>query len=201
MTAEAAKLGPNSTTRLLGQDDTLDYGSRPDIERDTSGISEDTDDITPLPFKALLIPQVVLPVAIYTIQTIVDMSSIFLLPLVYSTSIPVGGLGFDPYQIGVILSAWGVLNIIVQLTLLAPAIRRFGPRAVHIFTYACYFVNIALYPLLSYFARRSGEVDWRVWMVIIAQLTCRLMNGMSYGRSFMIILFVLANRELQVLYK
>lgn len=143
-----------------------------------------TKDITPPPFKALLVPQVILPVTIYALQAFIDMSSQFLLPLVYSTSIPIGGLGLDAYDIGIILSAWGVFNAAVLLTLLGPAIRRFGPRAVHIFSYGTYFVNIGSYPLLSYFARRAGGVDGYVWAVIVLQLVCRFVNGMSYGLSF-----------------
>ena len=119
------------------------------------------------------------------VQALVDMSSQVLLPLMYSTSIELGGLGLDAYQIGLILSGWGVMSAIVMITALGPAIRKFGPRAVHIFCYATYFVNLALYPLLAHFVQRSGRVDAKAWAVVVVQLACRLANGMSYGTSFL----------------
>ena len=119
------------------------------------------------------------------VQALVDMSSTVLLPLMYSTSIPWGGLGFDAYHIGIILSVWGVIFAVVMVMVLGRTIRKYGPRKVHIFCYATYFVNIALYPLLAHLVRRSGSVDAKVWAVIVIQLVCRLANGMSYGALFL----------------
>ena len=119
------------------------------------------------------------------VQALVDMSSQVLLPLMYSTSIELGGLGLDAYQIGLILSGWGVMSAIVMITVLGWAIRKFGPRAVHIFCYATYFVNLALYPLLAHIVQRSGRVDAKAWAVVVVQLACRLANGMSYGTFFL----------------
>ncbi|GLB44763.1 putative major facilitator superfamily protein [Lyophyllum shimeji] len=82
----------------------------------------------PPPFSALLIPQVLLPLVVYMVLAFISTSSQMLLPLMYSTSIPIGGLGLDPYHIGIILSAFGFVNAIVQLLLLPPLVRRFGPK-------------------------------------------------------------------------
>ena len=140
---------------------------------------------TPATVRSLLIPQVILPLAVYMVHALVEMSSIVLLPLMYSTSIPLGGLGFDAYHIGVILSVWGVIYTVAMVMVLGRTIRKFGPRAVHIFCYATYFVNIALYPLLAHLVRRSGSVDAKAWAVIVVQLACRQANGMSYGTPFL----------------
>ena len=139
----------------------------------------------PATFQDLLIPQVLLPLAVYMVQALVDMGSQVLLPLMYSTSIELGGLGLSAYDIGLILSGWGVMSAIVMIMVLGPAIRKFGPRTVHIFCYSMYFVNLALYPLLAHFVQHSGRVDAKVWAVIVVQLACRLANGMSYGTSFL----------------
>ena len=139
----------------------------------------------PATFKDLLIPQVLLPLAVYMVQALVDMSSQVLLPLMYSTSIELGGLGLSAYDIGLILSGFGVVSAITMITALGWVIRRFGPRAVHIFCYATYFVNLALYPLLAHFVQRSGRVDAKAWAVIVLQLACRVANGMSFGTFFL----------------
>jgi len=115
------------------------------------------------------------------VQAVIDMSSQVLLPLMFSTSIELGGLGLDAYDIGIIMSGWGVINAIFMVMVLGRVIRKFGPRAVHIFCYATYFGNIALYPLLAHYVQRSGRVDAKAWAVIVVQLACRLANGMSYG--------------------
>ena len=114
------------------------------------------------------------------VQALVDMSSTILLPLMYSTSIPLGGLGFDAYHIGIIMSVWGV--VYARVMVLGRAIRRFGPRTVHIFSYGTYFANFALYPLLAYLVRHSGSVDAKAWGAIVVRLACRLVNGKSYGK-------------------
>lgn len=109
------------------------------------------------------------------------MSCQVILPLMYSTSISLGGLEFDAYRIGMLLSISGVVNSVVMLFVLGRAVRVFGARAVHIFSYSTYLLHIVLYPIASSLAQRSGGVDGTVWAVIIVQLMCRLMNGMSYG--------------------
>jgi len=166
-----------STTPLLNRHQV--YGSRENAE------GRDIVEETPATFRSLLIHQVIFPLAVYMVQALVDMSSTVLLPLMYSTSIPLGGLGFDAYHIGVILSVWGVIYAVVMVLVLGRAIRKFGPRTVHIFCYATYFVNIALYPLLAHFVQGSRRVDAKIWAVIVVQLICRLANGMSYGTPFL----------------
>ncbi|RDB25878.1 Protein ZINC INDUCED FACILITATOR-LIKE 1 [Hypsizygus marmoreus] len=195
---EAAKSNTDSTTRLLEDHDSVDYGSSEgsNVSRESRRRSSSTilDTEQPPPFKALLTPQVIITLSVYTFLAFVDMSSQILLPLVYSTSIPLGGLGFDAYQIGVILGVWGVINVIVQLSFLGNLIRRFGPTKVHIFSQCSYVWNIGLYPLLSFLVKRSGRVDAKVWTVMIVQLALRLTNNMAYGSIQVLIVDVAPNR-------
>ena len=109
-----------------------DYDSREDSEK--SGKAEETEVAeAPATFRDLLIPQVVLPLVVFMVQAVIDMGVKVLLPLMFSTSIELGGLGFDPYHIGVIMSVWGIINAIFMITVFGRAIRKFGPRTVHIF--------------------------------------------------------------------
>jgi hypothetical protein len=103
-------------------------------------------------------------------------------PLVYSTSTSLGGVGFTPYTIGLIMGVWGFLNALVQLTLLGPAIRYFGPRKMIFISLMNYMIIISLYPVLGYFARRAGYADGRVWAVIMIQLTCMITNSAAYSK-------------------
>ncbi|KAG5636708.1 hypothetical protein H0H81_007104 [Sphagnurus paluster] len=180
--SQEEQLEVHSTTPLLVQDAT-NYGSNDPPPK--------ADDTSPAPFSALLIPQVLIPILVYMMIAFVDMSSITLLPLVYSTSIPVGGLGLDAYHIGILLSIFGFVNALVQLFLLGKFIRRFGPRRICMAAQISYFLNAALYPVLIGFARRAGYVDLKTWMVVAAQLVLRLTNGMAWGvyihRSFLLL--------------
>jgi len=160
-----------------------DYDSREDIEKSGKAAETEVAEASAT-FWDLLIPQVVLPLVVFMVQAVIDMSVKVLLPLMYSTSIELGGLGFDAYHIGVIMSVWGVINAIFTIMVFGRAIRKFGSRTVHIFCYVTYFVNIALYPLLVHFVQRSGRVDAKVWAVIVLQLACQLGNGVSYGVFF-----------------
>lgn len=184
--AKAAELDPSSTTRLLGSEHSACYGSSgvaPGLEIVETGVPQpagsDTD--APPPFSALLIPQVLIPLSVYMFLAFIDMSSQVLRPLVYSTSISLGGLGFDPYRIGMIMGIWGVTNVIFQLFFLARAIRRFGPRTMLITGMASYIASLGLYPLLSFFVRSSGRVDAKVWAVIISQLIFQMANYVAWG--------------------
>ncbi|KAF8071542.1 major facilitator superfamily domain-containing protein [Lyophyllum atratum] len=181
---------PGSSTPLLASaNPSYGSGNIPEELREPacSEEGEAAKTETPPPFSALLIPQVMIPLLVYMVLAFVDMSSQVLLPLMYSTSIPVGGLGLDPYRIGIILSAFGFFNAIVQLTFLGRLIRRFGPRAMCIVATISYIGNIGLYPLLGYYARKAGRVDGKVWAVIVPQLLFRLTNGMGYGSIQIII--------------
>ncbi|KAG6897014.1 hypothetical protein C0992_004658 [Termitomyces sp. T32_za158] len=167
---------PSASTRLkqkgesiisaessLLDNETPTYGST-DLSPNEQSTRVDTD--APVPFRGLLIPQVLTPLLVYTFLAFVDM---------------IGGLGFDAYRIGVILSVFGFVSAFVQLFFLGKLVRRFGPRYLLAFTQLSNAVNIGLYPLLSFFARRAGRADGIVWTIIVLQLISRLTNGMGWG--------------------
>ncbi len=104
-----------------------------------------------------------------------------LMPLMYSTSIPVGGLGFSPFQIGQILSAWGLINAIVQCVFTGRLLRMFGARRMFIISIGFMFVAILAFSFESYFARLAGRVDEKVITLLLIQLTCNLMTFVAIG--------------------
>ncbi|KAF7323569.1 Protein ZINC INDUCED FACILITATOR-LIKE 1 [Mycena kentingensis (nom. inval.)] len=104
-----------------------------------------------------------------------------LFPLMYATSISLGGLGMSPSQIGVIRGVWGVFNTLFQLLAAPRIIRRIGPRKAFIAAYSNFVVCFGAYPVLSLFAQRAGRVDPWVWSIIVLQGVSNLFISMSYA--------------------
>jgi MFS family permease len=119
--------------------------------------------------------------ASYGFLAFIDMCIQVLLPLVYSTSIPLGGLGFDAYRIGTIMGTWGFINAIVQGLFLGPTVRRFGARRTFIASQMSFVVILGLYPVIAFSARRAGRVDATVWAVLLIQLILQFSRGLAYG--------------------
>ncbi|KAF9468187.1 major facilitator superfamily multidrug-resistance, DHA1 sub-family [Collybia nuda] len=192
------KSDPDPATSLLTHNNDTNYGTTR-IESDYSPIESGTTTPNstfekPPPLSALLVPEVVISVGTYMLLCFIDMSAQVLRPLVYSTSIANGGLGFDPYRIGSIMGTWGVINAILQVVFLGKVIRRFGPRNMHILSQFSHLISTALYPLLGYFVRQSGTVDAKVWTVIIIQLIFQITNNMAYTSIMILIIDSAPNR-------
>ncbi|KAF8228343.1 MFS general substrate transporter [Tricholoma matsutake] len=194
--AKAANSNPNSTTGLLSDDNDINdinYGSTV-IDLQSGCNNESTAQRVlpgvagaPPPLHTLLVPRVMITMTSYGFLAFVDMCVHVLQPLVYSTSIPLGGLGFDPYRIGTIMGAWGLINALVQGLLLGPTVRQFGARKSFIASQISYVASLASYPLLTFFARRAGRVNAKVWVVLIVQLILRMASGLAYGSGQIII--------------
>jgi len=115
--------------------------------------------------------------------TFIDMSNFALLPLMYSTPIEYGGLGLDPLHIGIILGTSGLVNSIVQVNVLGPIIRRFGPRKVYRVSSLFFLVMIGMYPVLRFLIKRSGRVDGFIVAAIAVQVGLEVTVYMSYGEQ------------------
>ncbi|KAJ7484262.1 major facilitator superfamily multidrug-resistance, DHA1 sub-family [Mycena latifolia] len=180
----SASTDPTLTTNLIAGDrptygaiagadvtDTPTESGRPDTRVDEE-----------LPtMRELLVPRLVIPLLNYGFFCFSQTAFQVLFPLMYSTSIENGGLGFSPYQIGVTRGIWGVMNTFFQLFLAARLIRRFGAKRTYMFAFANFIICIGAYPLLSFCARRSQKVDGIVWMVVVIQLISNLAISMSYS--------------------
>ncbi|KAG5352291.1 hypothetical protein C0989_002966 [Termitomyces sp. Mn162] len=174
---------PDCTTSLLSGPNEQDYSATSTASTIESAESEDElRDLAPPPLLSLLTPPVQLTLLVYGFMTFSDMSLQVLRPLIYSTSISLGGLGFDPYRIGTIMGTWGVINAIFTLTCVPMLLRKFGARKIQIFTHFSYVSTLALYPILSYLVRRASGADALVWAVMVIQLTFALTTSASYGK-------------------
>ncbi|KAJ7199167.1 major facilitator superfamily domain-containing protein [Mycena pura] len=183
----AASAEPTSITGLLA-DETTGYGAmvRSDVaeavETPSSSRELATSADEELPtIRELLVPRLVIPLLNYGFYCFLSTAYQVLFPLMYSTSIPNGGLGFNPYQIGVTRGVWGVLNTLFLLFIAARLIRRFGVRNIYIFSFANFAICLGAYPLLNILARRAQRVDALVWAVVVVQGISNITLSWSYA--------------------
>ncbi len=135
--------------------------------------------------RSLMIRQVLVPLGCFSLLLFTETSYLVLIPLMYSTSIVNGGLGFSSFEIGFIMGVWGVYNVLWQGSVVSRLIRRFGPRRVHIFGYSCHLIGFSLFIIMNLLARAYGRVNGLIWTLIVVQfLFCNSMIYMSFGASF-----------------
>ncbi|KAJ3506744.1 hypothetical protein NLJ89_g6698 [Agrocybe chaxingu] len=178
---------PSEETRLLTQNDVYYDGSschsssRNDspnqCKSDLPTTNDDRNDLNRVLFSRHLL----FTLLNYAFLAFLDMGNFVLLPLMYSTSVPLGGLGLEPYRIGMILAAFGVINSVVQVFALGPLIRRYGARKMYIISFAAILGSFVLFPVLKILARRAGGVDRYVVACICLQLAFQTTILIGYG--------------------
>lgn len=110
----------------------------------------------------------------------VDVCLFPLFPLFYATPIEVGGLGLDPFQIALCLSAYGIVNGIIQILFFAKIIEKFGPRSLIIAGTMIYPLVLAMFPVMNLLSRSYG-VSPIVWTLLGFQLLITVGFDMSFG--------------------
>ncbi|PPQ68704.1 hypothetical protein CVT25_012105 [Psilocybe cyanescens] len=164
---------PTEETRLIDSGDCQNYGTEvvatscpadmsevctaKDTER--SGAKQSTGIL-----QIIFTRPILLTLLNHAFLTFLDMCYFTLIPLVYSTPVKYGGLGLDPFRIGVILATFGFCNSILQAKLLGGLIRKYGAR------------------------NRAGGVDGLVTGCIVVQLCSQSMIYMAYGSLQVVII-------------
>ncbi|KAF9075117.1 major facilitator superfamily domain-containing protein [Rhodocollybia butyracea] len=108
----------------------------------------------------------------YGLLSVTDMAwfVFVLIPLSYSSSIPIGGLGLSPYQVGLILGIFASINGIWNLLVLRKVLKRIGPRTMYIVSYASFLIIFPLLWIIRETAHAAGKVNALVWSLIVCQL-------------------------------
>ncbi|KAF8918982.1 major facilitator superfamily domain-containing protein [Mucidula mucida] len=166
---EKRKIILDERTGLLDSDSNGVESASPQIQIETPGVGE------------FFNKNLMLTVINYCALAFLSMGSTVLMPLMFSTSIEVGGLGFSPFEIGLILGVWGLLNATLQILFMGRVLRRFGERPVFISSMLAIFLASCAFAFESFFARRAGRVDALVWTLLCLQLICNFMLSASYG--------------------
>ncbi|KAJ3778566.1 major facilitator superfamily domain-containing protein [Lentinula raphanica] len=153
---------------------TLDVDVESDQETVLASDSEDEEDLKvdvepPATLKSILIPEVLLPIANYSLIALLDSSYTVLIPLTYTTSVPAGGLGLTPFHVGLILSVWGAANIPFPIFCIPRLIKRFGARTINFVGVCSFLVGFGSLSGLSMLASAFGHANWLVWALIPVQ--------------------------------
>ena len=164
--------------------------SNSDIPREESSDAADAqrkDKQKPPPLRSLLTKPVQLSIASYAMLALLEMAIMELIPLVWSTSVEFGGLGFEPALIGLWLSVYGCMTGIFFFAIFPHVVRRFGLRRVLITCIAFYAVEVIMFPLenlVLLHATRASTVA--VWPLVFLHLLSLSISVMGYCEIFFI---------------
>ncbi|KAH6909204.1 major facilitator superfamily domain-containing protein [Coprinopsis sp. MPI-PUGE-AT-0042] len=129
----------------------------------------------------LFVPEFLIILLNFGLFAFTEIARVALVPLFFSTPIDYGGLGLQPYQIGVIMSAFGLINGISSAICVGPAVRRYGPKKVFRFSIPFWLICFAGFPVANTLARQAGYVDWKVICVIVVQYISQLFFSPCYA--------------------
>lgn len=108
---------------------------------------------------------VIIAVTNYTSLSILNKCESALLPLFFAMPIEIGGLGFDPAQIGYILGAYSALTTFILAFVFGPFIRLVGERRFFILCISSHLLLWAAFPIVHQCALHFG-IGSNVWMGI-----------------------------------
>jgi hypothetical protein len=140
----------------------------------------------PLPLRALLVTRpVILSVANYAMMGLISMAAGVLIPLVWSTSVELGGLSMSPTPIGLWMSGCGLMNCIFQFVAFPRLVGRFGPRRVFITSILCFFPVYTMLPFENLASRHSSHgTTLTTTLLIILQLLALSFSDIGFGELF-----------------
>ena len=137
----------------------------------------------PVPLRALLTRPVVISVANYGMIGLLEISATALIPLVWSTSVELGGLSMSPASIGLWMAGYGFLNGIFQFVAFPSIVGRLGPRRVFIAGVLCFFPIYLMFPFENLALRNSGHGTSVVTgLLIILQLSAIAISDMGFSK-------------------
>jgi MFS family permease len=119
--------------------------------------------------------------------TLIEMASLALIPLVWSTPVEFGGLDMSPASIGLCMSAFGCVDGLFQFAVFPHLVRRFGLRRVFVTCVSACAVVIVMFPLENLVMRhavRVGGSTVTVWPLIFMQLLSFSALRMGFSTSF-----------------
>ncbi|EIW83771.1 MFS general substrate transporter [Coniophora puteana RWD-64-598 SS2] len=145
--------------------------------------------------RDLLIRPILIPIANYAFLAFTDMCLSVLQPLMFSTSISSGGLSLSTFEIGIIIGVWGIITGAFQAVCFPILLRRVGPRTLYTASYVCFFVAFAMFPLMSFLAKRAGRMDAATWAVLVMQFVMYGAAYCTYGCIFIYITNGAPNKE------
>jgi hypothetical protein len=142
----------------------------------------------PPPLRSVLTRPVLLSTANYAMLVLLQFACVSLIPLIWSTSVEFGGLGFSPVSIGSWLSVYGGIDGIFQFAVFPRLASRFGLRRVFVSSIAFCAVVVIIFPLENLVLRHRDTVSGptvTVWPLIFLQLLALSILTMGYSKSLL----------------
>ncbi|KAH9059731.1 MFS general substrate transporter [Lactarius vividus] len=119
-----------------------------------------------------------------------------LIPLVWSTSVELGGLGLSPASIGLWMSGYGWINGVVQYVLFPRFVSRLGPRRAFLTSVSMCALTYVLFPFENLALRHGSsgsEVAER--LLIMLQLLSAGIADMGYSTIYVYISSAVPNKR------
>jgi hypothetical protein len=126
---------------------------------------------------------VMVPLVNYGCLALIEQCCSVLMPLVYATSIPYGGLGLSSFAIGIIMTALGIIIGFSSAFGFPMLLRKMGIYRLYRTALRGYLVIITSFPVMNLLAKRAGCVDGYVIAVLVVQLFCVTATAMTFSES------------------
>lgn len=152
--------------------------SSPDIENGDGGEFPGRAYTT---IRSILIPQVLYPILNYAFLAFVDQSVEVLLPLMYSTPVSSGGLGFQPFTIGAVLGTTSIIGGVVQILIFPYMHEQLGMKMLYMYGFAAFLPCLCAFAVLHHVTSIEGGVTNLAWLAIVLQQTAYAGTFMTYG--------------------
>ncbi|KAH9846218.1 major facilitator superfamily domain-containing protein [Lenzites betulinus] len=166
-----------------GKVDVVVASTAVDADEDTVGI------------RSILVPRVLYPILNYGFVALVDQSVTVLVPLMYSTSIELGGLGFESFTIGLVQGIGGFVGGFIQILTFPYLHRKLGSKKLYIASYTMYIIVFAMFPLISFVTKRAGRVTGATWGLVVLQYAAYVASYMTWGCIFIYISDAAPNKK------
>ena len=173
-------------TSLINHGERLDYGTGTTEQQQSSSSSSNSEYDSSRPeshVSSFWTRELLFIYLNNAVLSFLDMGYFVLLPLFYSTSITLGGLGLDPFTIGFTIGTFGCINAVIQAKLLGLLIRKYGARKVYIVSCPSLFICFTLYPVMRFLAQFSGRVDGFVIACMMIQMSSYMCISCAFGTS------------------
>ncbi|KAF9525709.1 major facilitator superfamily domain-containing protein [Crepidotus variabilis] len=146
------------------------------------------------PLRELAVYPVIIAVANYTGLVFLNQCENALLPLVFAMPVEIGGLGFNPAQIGYILGAYSLLTTFFLAFFFGPIIRFFGERRFFIFCVFSQLLMWVMLPIIHQYARHFG-IGAHVWVGLAVMSLPHVCVEMGFGCIYTYLIGAAPNRR------
>ncbi|KAF9254764.1 MFS general substrate transporter [Marasmius fiardii PR-910] len=176
----------SQTCPLLDHNECSNYEST--TTRDQSSHTNSTTTTlpaTPLPpaptSTSILNPALKIVLLNYCFLNFTDMSYAVIIPILYSTSNSLGGLGFSSKRIGALLGLYSLSNAFIQIGVFKKILKRIGARRMYRIAYSSVAIPILMLMCEQWLVNRYGKVTGWVWAAIVVQFVVAMMINTMYG--------------------